>query len=655
MHVLVDAADKHKVPKSLIRVAQRGGKFKPAIINKAQYIKDMHTFFETVKEKHTLWYRHHYRRDAKAASRVLKPFFDDLDRIRLEHYTDKHKLAPRRKPNISRADLHTIKHMHTQHSEYVLRMLDKNLGTGILLRQTWNDSVRSALRKSDVFERVEIQTDIKQFESDAVGLAIDEFDSMMCPKREALWIFMRDHSKARSKMKTEWAHIGHFSGLLKFHKGMNADGTWPVRIVSAHNRSVIRPIGLAAAAWRWLRYTLETENKITVLPDLTDLIVGLKHTNKRIADLIATPNSICNDFSKIKIVTVDMKAMYPSTDTDKVYTNLDEAADRLKLGKKFVKFLKRTNQFVKDNSYFKVGDEVWRQTKGEIIGTIEGGDVCDTTYYIDELRDIDDGEASIIAQPCWLYFGRYRDDIIIVWVDLDEVLTQQYVDDNPESNQVIKCLRAIYGDGLTFTIDVTAIDESTPFLDVTLTLSSSTQSIRHCTYEKPDNAHELTRECSNVPRHTLKGIVCGITRRYIIANDCKDEFGIARARLYRRLTNLGWPWRDIARVQGVPAYVNRDQIISDYVEGQRQQRRLYADTYANLEFPCIKKQTFNANEIIARKPGYQLCHDDLKTLAERINQSRNHTLPERIWRSTNLIIANRHVPKTLAHFAKNGL
>eukprot|EP01083_Nonionella_stella_P162745 534535_1 len=122
---------------------------------------------------------------------------------------------------------------------------------------------------------------------------------------------------ARDKLDNDWQHIGKFIGLLKMHKDKHPNGTWKIRTVVSHKRSIIRPVSIAnSILWRKMRYTIELSTKyITVLPDVTDLIFDLRDLNEKIANNVI-------ELNHTKIVVVDMEKMYPSTKRSKIFHNL---------------------------------------------------------------------------------------------------------------------------------------------------------------------------------------------------------------------------------------------------------------------------------------------------------------------------------------------
>eukprot|EP01084_Bolivina_argentea_P093395 167972_1 len=92
-----------------------------------------------------------------------------------------------------------------------------------------------------------------------------------------------------------------------------------------------------------------------------------------------------------------------------------------------------------------------------------------------------------------------------------------------------------------------------PFLDCTLYIDTINNKIRTKSYSKPGNIHEYTKESSNIPRHTLKSIVIGMLKRYIIINDDLKQYKIPQSNLFQRLIQLGWSWDTINAIPNKPS------------------------------------------------------------------------------------------------------
>eukprot|EP01084_Bolivina_argentea_P100585 180553_1 len=98
--------------------------------------------------------------------------------------------------------------------------------------------------------------------------------------------------------------------------------------------------------------------------------------------------------------------MYPSTKRDKTFHNLNIGEAIAKITSTETDFIRTAHTYINKYSYFNVGDKIYHQPNGFIIGSNDGGDGCDTVYYIDEYINKD------YIQLTTTYFKRYRDDII---------------------------------------------------------------------------------------------------------------------------------------------------------------------------------------------------------------------------------------------------
>ena len=389
--------------------------------------------------------------------------------------------------------------------------------------------------------------------------------------------------------------------------------------------------------WRTLRYKTERyTNFITVLPDVTDLISDINKFNNSLKQRNININNL-------KIITIDMKDMYPMTKKSKILSGLIQAQSYADMPRDSFDFMSKAQEFINKYSYFYVGNKVYNQPDGAIICSYDGGDICDTVYYLDDLNN----HSLIQALE---YFARYRDDIIIFYNDVDQILSNAYLKQNPNNNIIINLLRKIYGSDILFTINIDPLNKGIAFLDSTLTIDHANTRIATKSYSKPDNAHEYTQECSNIPSHTLKSVIKGQLKRYIIVNDDPRHYHAMRTELYNRVKELGWTWEDIRSIRDKPKYQNRMQYIEDYLNNQTNKKSDFIQNNQIIDLVPYPKT--DDDTIITVKPEFEACFDNLSLLTKRIDQART-TCPDRLRRCKH-IIANKGVPKVGALFNKNG-
>ncbi len=167
-----------------------------------------------------------------------------------------------------------------------------------------------------------------------------------------------------------FGRLGHFVGLLKLHKGQQTNGLYKIRIVVSHHKSVLTHISRACGRiYRRLRYKMEEWSRlhvpalVTCIPDVTDLVVALQRMNARILN---KPNM---NMQKLKICTVDMKDMYPATSTTKSRANIKWGARWCRFNEKELDFVLKAGEYINKFSYFEIGDRVYLQPQGAIIGS----------------------------------------------------------------------------------------------------------------------------------------------------------------------------------------------------------------------------------------------------------------------------------------------
>eukprot|EP01084_Bolivina_argentea_P100586 180554_1 len=304
--------------------------------------------------------------------------------------------------------MYNLKNLKYRFPNLLIRKLDKNMGTVIIWLPIWNKSVYASFNESNHF--IHIQPQNKQlFLNSIYTSAYKDFDDITFNFKDILI----NRKKAKERLQNEYKNIGSFMGLLKLHKGQKPNGLWPIRCVIRHSHSIIKSLSIAnGILWRKLRYKIEIKSNFeTVLDDVTDLIYDLKNVNNDIKN-----NKI--NLNKIKIIVADMEKMYPSTKRDKTFYNLHIGEAIAKLTSIETEFIRAAHLYINKYSYFNVGDNIYHQPNGFIIGSNDGGDGCDTVYYIDEYINKN------YIQETTLYFKRYRDDIIFIIYDISNTFDE---------------------------------------------------------------------------------------------------------------------------------------------------------------------------------------------------------------------------------------
>eukprot|EP01083_Nonionella_stella_P201910 738156_1 len=72
-----------------------------------------------------------------------------------EYHSDIHNIVLLRCPNMSKYDERTVRRLKHQYPGFVIRKLDKNMGTVVINFGMWNRSVDKALNEADFFVKIE--------------------------------------------------------------------------------------------------------------------------------------------------------------------------------------------------------------------------------------------------------------------------------------------------------------------------------------------------------------------------------------------------------------------------------------------------------------------------------------------------------------------
>lgn len=132
--------------------------------------------------------------------------------------------------------------------------------------------------------------------------------------------------------------------------------------------------------WRCVRLQLEAKypERVSVIPDVTDLIDRMRQSNDRIRGWLAVHPY---DFKYVKIVAADMQGM-----TEKVLNAQQWASENIWMDDGQLEFMRDALHFESRHSLFLVGkDLLYSQPDGRGIGEASAGPTCGGTYYLHEL------------------------------------------------------------------------------------------------------------------------------------------------------------------------------------------------------------------------------------------------------------------------------
>lgn len=357
-------------------------------------------------------------------------------------------------PPIKRKSNNPIKHLLAQHPDTFLTLADKNLGFVALPKSLYIEISLAHLHNEDTYLNQhstihEITTNSKQAFKDF----IDANEQFLHP----------NELKFLGKQSDLPANLPAFKSMPKLHK------TGPLKsrpIITAFNWYT-RPIALVLNE-RLRQYT----------QDLPYTINSSKALLSRLPDYLL-PNQT--------LVTIDVKAMYPSINRAELFSVINNLQD----GNPLINHLL---SFILNNSYCHFLDQTYLQIQGIPMGDNSSVDLAN--LFCNARIDPSIAQHHLISK-----YYRYIDDIFIIW--------------NGSSQELHQALAA-WNTLSSLTLELTQYSHiSVDFLDVTLNLDPITHKIHSSIYFKPISKFNYLSPSSCHPPHVLRGwILAEINRHY---------------------------------------------------------------------------------------------------------------------------------------------
>ena len=177
---------------------------------------------------------------------------------------------------------------------------------------------------------------------------------------------------------------------------------------------------------------------------------------------------------------------------------------------------------------------------------------------------------------------------------------------------------------------------------------------------------------SNVPRHVLKGMTCGMMKRYAIISDTLKKYHKEVRAMEAILTRQGWSKYAIARIHGKPRYQDRLRFIEEFMDEQRIRKMVFLNRHCTKHigaddakcndgddkfddrcmFWMMQKEPVDRSVIVCVGEAFNICYDD-RRLKERVEHCRKQ-LPAHLQRK-EFILAQRGDVRVSAAIKSNGL
>ena len=217
-----------------------------------------------------------------------------------------------------------------------------------------------------------------------------------------------------------------------------------------------------------------------VVEDLPFIIKDTYHFLKLINDLNTTMQ-LPVDF---KLVTIDIINMFPSISNDKGLKAVKPFLDKRLIKFPSTKCIMDALIICLESNCSQFGDKFITQTEGAATGPRY---VCD---YADIALAEHDIAISEYDPQSLLFYGRYRDDVMMIWGGNDKSLNAFFVFINSLDPNI------------QFTMKKS--DESIDYLDVRIYVNEG--KLETTVYSKPTDGHVYLNPKSNHPRHQIEAI-----------------------------------------------------------------------------------------------------------------------------------------------------
>lgn len=271
---------------------------------------------------------------------------------------------------------------------------------------------------------------------------------------------------------------------------------------------------------------------------------------------------------KIESQTFPLDCTLMTLDVTSLYTNIDhnlalqQIANRLSESEvKQTVFRQPSNAFLTEladllirNNIFEFNRKIFKQTIGLAMGNVAAPAISDLVLYDLELKLIEFlGEKK-------LFYGRYRDDILIITKGDENIFLDTLKFANTLSD-LIKFEGASHGNSVEF-LDLVIFKgkrfESNNILDIRIK-------------EKPFGTNAFLHRSSSHPRGVFKGLITGEVIRSV-RNNSDEEYHRKRIQnLSKNLIARGYSHVEINAVSSSIPYKNRTKYLSDNSKNKEEQ------------------------------------------------------------------------------------
>jgi hypothetical protein len=417
----------------------------------------------------------------------------------------------RKLPNISPQERAALLSLQ-EREDIVVRLADKNLGLVVMPKEWYIRKTIEHLSDTKQYVQIELSENVVILQVMATFVAL---------RRRLFLFFQTDFHRQESK----WLEAG--SQLLrlpllyllpKVHKSpiqmrpIVASHSWVTKCISVIVDEQLKSWLLKAQVLSLLNFKWWP-----VIDSSYHLVDALEMLNENLA--LSSRESLI-------VSSADFSNLYGNIKFEDAVRSLIRLNELVRCDMP-IRLLVDCVRFVLENNYFTCLGTLYRLTNGIAMGTNCAPNLANAILVAQEL----------VARERWVlrniaYFGRYLDDIFVIWnvpaiFSNPELVARRWLSD---------LVTNTYWEHHTFSYDVSA--ESVAVLDLNVYIRNNR--LGFSLYRKPFEVVSCPPANSSHAPHMIGGVIFGESMRAAILSSTEEDFIHARRELFNRLRKRGY-------------------------------------------------------------------------------------------------------------------
>jgi len=422
---------------------------------------------------------------SKDSFNFLLELYNELKNVKINYYS-----------NLKRGELTEIKNF-LKAKPFKIVGLDKNVGTGIISNELYDELVYECLNDAETYEELE-SNPLSNCRNDIEIKLID------------LFLRKKISNKLHDFLKNCPNKLGNFGIIPKIHK----------------SKFSTRPI---------ISYVEHFTNNLCIFLDF----LFKPHVQKCVSYIQDSQNFI----QKTKDINIDNNDILAVADFTSLYSNIDLKdclekiteyfTDKLESEHLNIEALHEIIKIVLDNNYFKYKSNFYIQKKGIAMGSKCGPSIANLYVHIYENK--------------WLYI--HRPKFYLRFID-DICLSVRDKNDLDSLKTSFRNLQLNIETG-----------ESLPFLDITVSKNQLISRLNFSLYIKPTNTFQYLQIDSNHPPHIFKNLAKSLFIRIRRICSWTNDYIFFSSLITEQLVTRGYDRNSINKVFTMVLRLDRNDLI----------------------------------------------------------------------------------------------